>query len=124
MNINILSQTDPKIIEQFKSGTTLPFNLHPWRFEKFLDKKTENSELTFSEFLKNESDKEKSHYSGIRETQDWTYCEDNNVLVSIENNRIDYSLVPLSIIEVSTNLSFKLGERHIVCPNKDVYCID
>ncbi len=124
MNINVLSKTDPKIIEEFKSSNTLPFNLHPWRFEKFLDKKTENSELTFSEFLKNESDKEECRYSGIRETKDWTYCEDNNVLVSIENNRIDYSLVPLSIIEVSTNLSFKLGERHIVCPNKDVYCID
>lgn len=122
MNINNLNKIDPKIKELFKSSNTLPFNLHPWRFEKFLAKKSTNSELTFSEFLQDESDKE--GYSIIREAQDWAYCEDDNVLISIENNRIDYSLVPLNIIEVSTNLSFKLGERHIVCPNKDVYYID
>jgi len=122
MNINNLNKIDPKIKELFKSSNTLPFNLHPWRFEKFLDKKSANSELTFSEFLKDESDKE--GYRAIKAVQDWTYYEDENVLISIENNRIDYSLVPLNIIEVSTNLSYKLGERHIVCPNKDVYYID
>ena len=39
MNINNLNKIDPKIKELFKSSNTLPFNLHPWRFEKFLDKK-------------------------------------------------------------------------------------
>jgi len=124
MNINILDKTDPKIKEYFKSGNTLPFNIHSWKFETFLDKKSINSELTFSEFLKDESDKNEYEHLGIRETQDWTYCKDKNVLVSIENNHIGYSLVPLSFIEISTNLSFKLGEKHIVCPNKDIYCID
>jgi hypothetical protein len=56
MKINILSKIGPKITEHFKSGNTLPFNIHIWKFEKFFDKKLKNSELTFSEFLKDESD--------------------------------------------------------------------
>jgi len=123
MKINIFSKIDQKVTEHFKSGNTLPFNIHIWKFEKFFDKKLKNSELTFSEFLKDESDNNEYDCLGIRETQDWTYCEDNNVLVSIENNHIGYSLVPLSFIEISTDLSFKLGEKHIVCPNNEVYFI-
>lgn len=120
MKLDITQALDPEIANTFTFENEIPFFIHSGRFKRFLRDKSKNKELSLKGFLAEQSDASRSYCSIDLETE-WLFNNELEALITIDDNRIEFSLVPFVIKEKHTNQEFRIGEKFIVTPEKMVY---
>jgi hypothetical protein len=121
MKLDIQQLITSGINNLFETKNNLPFFMHQYNFDLFAKAKNESETLTFDEFLKEQSESQGRYSFGIKEVTGWQFQKDTDTLVSVKDNRIDYSLVPLFIKEKETNKIYRVGQNHLLTPENNVY---
>ena len=123
MKLDIQQTITSGITNFFEAQSSLQFFMHKDSFDKFARMKESQEDLTFEDYLNQESTSNKGYSFGIKLLTDWQYQKQIDALVSVENNRINFSLIPLFIKEKQTDKLYRIGEKHILAPDNKVYAI-
>lgn len=123
MKLDIQQTITSGITNLFEAQSSLQFFMHKDSFDKFARMKESQEDLTFEDYLNQESTSNKGYSFGIKLLTDWQYQKQIDALVSVENNRINFSLIPLFIKEKQTDKLYRIGEKHILAPDNKVYAI-
>lgn len=120
MKLDITQTLDPEIANTFTFENEIPFFIHSSRFKRFFRNKSKNTELSLEGFLAEQSDSSRS-YSSIDLETEWLFNNELEALISVDDNHIEFALVPFVFTEKQTNQEFRIGEKFIVTSDNMVY---